>query len=967
MKKKLWRIMLFVGLICFFCMSFASAEKTVLRVGYVDTPGYLTRDMDGHYHGYAYEYMESLARYGGWSMEYIAGSRTDCEARLVSGAIDVLPGILPNSQNTARFDFSQEFFCPVDLFLNLRGGRPAQASDRIYRIGYCLDDYEAIWPSLQRVAQKEKLQYVGVPYEDSRAAIRAYLQRDLDGIVLASLYERNLSIPMELLVRKRSYIAVRKGNRELLTSLDEAARSLFLVAPGLRTQLYSEHFANRLPLLLTSEEKAYLKKRKKLVFLATPGQKPFSYFENGMYKGVLEEIVGHIAADLGVDCQVVQLGSYSEILQAMQTGQYDAILDFFHDYNWAREQGVDLSFPYMQLNYVAVMRRSGQLSASPRIACLRNHFYTQEFVETRYDSNQLVYYDTPQECLEAVSNGTADMTFVNSITAQQDIWSGNFYDLMVSGTVAFSHMLSLGVNQEADEILLRILNKELQHLDPSMVQNFTNKAALNMKRESSLTSLIYQYPLYFVLGLLSLALLMLGSFGYILHLRHRHIGYISRLAYTDADTGLPNMRAFLKDAGRRLTGLENELKTGRLFVMIIGVKRFDLLKDLYGQAMLLEYLCRTLAGCRREHLWILDMAVLSGTGRVACFCCLPEGEDVVRLVPECVPEHGVLQAGNLEVHMELQVGVCSLSVDSSHRLQDAVDAAELAYHDLWGSRARIRFFNKALRQEQKLQKKIEDQMNMALEKKEFHVWYQPKYNLKTHEIIGAEALVRWYSATLGKLMPGQFIPLFEKNGFIISLDYYMLDQVCSVQHARVLAGEPLFPVSVNQSGLHMNEEGYLEKIRRIVEYYALPPKLVELDITETAFVDLSNENQRRKIAHIIYTLQEMGFLISMDDFGSGYSSLAMLQRLPMDVMKIDRSLLVTAGDSERAQCILENVIRMGNSLHMQVICEGIETEAQEQQLLAHGCLYGQGFRFAPPMEEQAFIDLLEQKRKLSGA
>lgn len=963
MKKQLWRSLLLCGLVCFFFMSLVSAEKAILRVGYVDTPGFLTRDMDGLYHGYAYEYMENLARYGDWHMEYIAGSRTACEARLLSGEVDVLPGVVNNSQNEAVFDFSQEYFCPVDLFLNLRGGRAFEISDRSYRIGYCADDYEAIESSLQRVARDEQLKYVGIPYKDSQDLIRAYLQRDLDGVVLASMYERNLSIPLEMLAKRWSRIAVRKGNTQLLAALDEATKSLQLVSPGLRTQLYDKHFAGHLPFLLTREERNYLQGKKKLVFLASTGQKPFSYFERGMYKGVLEEIVGHMAADLGIECQVVELGSYAEILQAMKTGSYDGILDFFSDYNWAHEQGVDLSFPYMELNYVTVMRRSGDLPTVPHIACVRSHFYTRAFVEKRYDVGQLIFYDTTQECMAAVSRGDADMTFVNSITAQQDIWSGNFYDLMTNGTVAFSHEISIGVNREADALLLRILNKELQHLDPVMVQNFTNKAVLNMKEERNLFGLLYQYPIYFVLGLLAIALLMLAVFGYILYLRHRHIRYISTLAYTDADTGFPNMRALAKAVDRHLDVLGHELQQDRLFVMIIGVKRFELLKDLYGQRLLMEYLCRTLEKWRQEHSWILDMAVISGTGRVACFCCLPSGAELMRLVPECVPDHGVLKIGTLEIHIELRVGVCSLSAGSTHHLQYAIDAAELAYNDLRGSRDRIRFFNAALRQEQNLQKKIEDHMHTALEQEEFHVWYQPKYNLRTHEIIGAEALVRWQSEKFGMLMPGQFIQLFEKNGFIISLDYYMLERVCRAQQARYAAGLPLFPVSVNQSGIHMNEEGYLEKIQRTVERYALPPGMVELEITETAFVDLNNVNQRGKMANIIQNLHDMGFLISMDDFGSGYSSLAMLQRLPMDVMKIDRSLLVAAGDSERAQCILENIIRMGNSLHMQVICEGIETEEQEQLLLANGCLYGQGFRFAPPMDGKAFVAMVEENKR----
>ena len=177
---------------------------------------------------------------------------------------------------------------------------------------------------------------------------------------------------------------------------------------------------------------------------------------------------------------------------------------------------------------------------------------------------------------------------------------------------------------------------------------------------------------------------------------------------------------------------------------------------------------------------------------------------------------------------------------------------------------------------------------------EFSVWYQPKYDLATHQLVGAEALVRWQSPELGLLPPGRFIEVFERNGFAVRLDYYMLGHVARFLEDRMKRGLPVVPVSVNQSALHISEGGYLRKMKETAEAYGLPAGLLDLEVTETAFVDFKTKEARESSRHIIDSLKSYGYATSMDDFCTGYSSIAMLQNLPMDSMKIDRSILLAA-------------------------------------------------------------------------
>lgn len=169
----------------------------------------------------------------------------------------------------------------------------------------------------------------------------------------------------------------------------------------------------------------------------------------------------------------------------------------------------------------------------------------------------------------------------------------------------------------------------------------------------------------------------------------------------------------------------------------------------------------------------------------------------------------------------------------------------------------------------------------------------------------------------------------------------------------------IVPVSVNHSGTHSNEAGYLQRMRGLARKYNLPAGSIDIEITETAFVDFETQESRRNAVKIVDELHNLGFTVSMDDFCTGYSSIAMLQNLPMDVMKIDRAMLLAAEKSERGRKLLRNVIDMGKSMEMTVLCEGIESRGQEELLIESGCTNGQGFLYQKPMPAEEFFLFLD--------
>lgn len=286
--------------------------------------------------------------------------------------------------------------------------------------------------------------------------------------------------------------------------------------------------------------------------------------------------------------------------------------------------------------------------------------------------------------------------------------------------------------------------------------------------------------------------------------------------------------------------------------------------------------------------------------------------------------------------------------------RDSIDRmgefASIAKNNIKGnSEEFLSFFDDLARGRLLEEEEIEKSMNDALKNEEFHMYLQPKYTTKDEVLSGAEALVRWFNKSGNIVSPGFFIPVFEKNGFITELDYYMLRKVCEVIRSWLDKGYTPLPISVNISRIHFANPHLAEIIRDIADKYNVPHHLIELELTESAFL----QNKQILIQTVI-RLREYGFLISMDDFGAGYSSLNSLKDLPLDIVKLDGELFRMTDEVERGLTVVRNTIIMAKDLHMKVVAECIETKEQVEFLCTVGCDMIQGYYYAKPMPVDQF-------------
>lgn len=258
----------------------------------------------------------------------------------------------------------------------------------------------------------------------------------------------------------------------------------------------------------------------------------------------------------------------------------------------------------------------------------------------------------------------------------------------------------------------------------------------------------------------------------------------------------------------------------------------------------------------------------------------------------------------------------------------------------------IGFYNNGMKSKLQKMQEIEDDMHKALLNGEFLMYLQPKHSIKTGKIIGAEALARWQHPTKGMISPGDFIPVFEQNGFILKLDSFIWEEACKRIRSWIDSGIAPVPISVNVSREYLQTFDVVEKITSLLNKYNVPISLLELEITES--VDGIG------VEDIVKRMKDAGFTMLMDDFGSGYSSLNMLKTTQFDVLKIDRSFLSEFMESARGRKIIEHTISMSQDIGLDIIAEGVETIEQAEFLSECGCDSAQGFYYSKPIPVAEF-------------
>lgn len=424
---------------------------------------------------------------------------------------------------------------------------------------------------------------------------------------------------------------------------------------------------------------------------------------------------------------------------------------------------------------------------------------------------------------------------------------------------------------------------------------------------------------------------------------------VDYLATYDELTGIYNKQAFYAKTKEML--LDNPDKNFDL--LRINIERFKVLNDLFGESTgdkLLRYIGKFL---KEINLPLCVSGRLYADNFVVCY---EAGKgDSRRMINTLQMVADSFAINNRTI---LSFGLYRID-DKTLPVSVMCDRANMA---LWKAKGNFKNpyceYDEQMRQHVLKEQKIINAMEMAIQNKEFTLYLQPKYNIEKGTIIGAEALVRWISRENGFISPGDFIPVFENNGFVYEVDKFIWEESCRYLRKWLDEGREVHPISVNVSRIDLYDPKLVKHLVDLREKYQLPSQYLELEITESAYTE-----DPEQIITITRQLREAGFVILMDDFGTGYSSLNMLKDIQIDVLKLDMGFLKSSDYSAKGGNILTAILKMAESLKMQTIAEGVETKEQVEFLKSIGCKYVQGFYYSKPLPVGEFEKLISDISK----
>lgn len=420
----------------------------------------------------------------------------------------------------------------------------------------------------------------------------------------------------------------------------------------------------------------------------------------------------------------------------------------------------------------------------------------------------------------------------------------------------------------------------------------------------------------------------------------------------DSLTQLYNRSGFFSAVRRLLSAHPH----GQYAMVRLDIDSFQTYNSFWGEEKGDELL-RFIADWLRQVAGNYESCVYGRINADAFCMCVPNEEKAIR--ENARQAFDLLAKHNKEYRLVPSFGVYEIS-DPLETPQKMYELATLAARECKGSYLEyIRYYHPEMSRRVLANQWIVNEMQNAMDTEQFEVFLQPKYDLSTEKPYGAEALIRWRHPEKGLLSPGLFIPVFEQNGFIGRVDHYMWEHVCRLLRKWIDEGRDPGPISVNVSRVNLYNPNLVEILTGLVAQYRIPPEMLHLEMTESAYMANPQVMER-----VVKELQAFGFIILMDDFGSGYSSLNTLKDIHVNVLKIDMKFLSGNSDAERSRSILASAVLMAGWLHTPVIMEGVETAEQAAFLKSIGCNYVQGYYFAKPMPVPDYEKLIEGTRQI---
>lgn len=934
-----------------------ATEQRVIRVGY-DSNSNFIKENDGHYYGYGVEYLEKIAEYTGWKYEYIKDdSWHESLSKLRKGSIDLICTAHYTEQRAAEFVYS-EF--PIGYETSIMYAKPdSSISYQDYealqnsRVGLLGESYSA--SEFEKYAEEMQINYEGVYFERENDMKKALANGQIDIMVVGSRYATPEMKLVDISGIDAFYCITQPENYALVEEIDAILQEIMFDEPAFEGNLRAKYFGHESVSsspLYTKEELAYIENLGTIKVKLFQDQHPSCYVENGETKGIWADVIRLLAKESGIDIVLEggDLEDYSEealeqymnegylLLRTQNALEYMSSMDDMNGIVSNAITKVSIAYvrrqaAFMEDNYVSHV-----------IAITKDLAYLEPMLLEENPEFEVKYFEDAKACFEALINKQAGMVIQNSHRASFLMQKPEYADkLAVVPGIDHGNNVCLMAPSE-QEMLINILNKAIHHITNEEISEIVKRELLMSPYPLETEDFVYQNWrwLIIVAGLFLLAVIGYAVFTNKLanaRIQKKEFELLQKKVQRDDVTGLYNRAYFYKIMQERIQETKEEM-----CIVSMDISNFKVVNELHGMNVgdrLLKEVGTQIKKLGENHNMIsarfmsdhfymgIAKSEFDKIDFPRIFKTFLEGIDI-RVV------YGVYQVVDENISVNI---MCD-------RAREAVRDKNYRYIEY------IHFYNDSERRQALMEKKIEDEMEQALEECQFYVVIQPKYDAKKNQIVGGEALVRWQHPKKGSISPGAFIPVFEKNGFIIQLDYFIWAETCRLQAQMKQKGITTVPISINVSRIHFYSSELRNKLRELIQEYGLEPSDIELEITESVCGEKSGN-----IIDIIKELQADGFQIAMDDFGSGYSSLNMLKEMPVDIIKMDMAFL--GGEEKKSRVILKALIEMAQIMELKVVVEGVELLSQVEFLSQFENCYMQGYYYSRPVTSDVFETMLK--------
>lgn len=960
--------------------AYAAGSGNTVVVGV--NPDYGISSVGGNYTGFAYEFLREIQKRSDLTFSYVEGTAPELAAKMASGEIDVIPCVsskeltawqsmtiaadpegslqlgLTNLPLTVKYT---AIYIPADSDMAFQDYDALKSC----RIGYLKEDYSKYFINGAFIgADIRKAEFVGY---DSESQMKTDFESGKIDAVAKDCYRIwGDELVACQVATEDCYFMTSASDEALVKALDGAVTSVFMSDIEFTSDIYQKYVtrygAQRYA--FSEAEKHYIEKNPEITIAYNRQAAVIDKVDMGSdsVNGPTGRFLNELSSAAGFSIKIVGYDSIGECVAAVNSGSAQAICGGVNSNSMANYQGLKVSRPFFKVPIAAVGKKGTSVGTHSRIAVPAVGDDISQYISEIYPGSQILHFDGEKNCLEAVQSGEADAAFAGAYELFYYLGLG-FDDLEVIDVTPAIHAECMAFDSELPE-LYTIFGKIVSGMNSNDSGVYSYAAISNGANRSAVNEFVEKYLVWIICGIL---VILVAVFIVICITSFR-----TRRA-TDVDnlTGGRSRVKYFEDTKKLLKRSDPE----HWAIALFDIDKFKYVNDRLGYEegnRMLERLYKTVS----DHLEHDEVFARMADDNFVMTIRNATDIELNGRLSEIFSEFERRNSLFVKYPVVFSAGICRLNQcvhESKHGEVDinaAIDRCKIAKSTLKGTHfSSIAFYDGSIRDRALREKDYESIMPGALQRREFQCYLQPKYGLRSRNIEGAEALIRWNSPDFGFISPGDFIPIAEKNGFVVELDFFILEEVCRCMRRWIDDGKNPVVISVNQSRLHLNYDDYIWRLREIVDKYDIPYEYIELELTESVFTE-----NAEKLLKIMHKLHEIGFKLSLDDFGSGYSSLNMLKDMPVDVVKIDKEFFSDTMNTQKGRAVISTVVDLANNLDMDVISEGVETREQVEFLTEIHCAMVQGYYFAKPMpiadfEKLWYADLedIRQKKERAAA